>query len=288
MVVARSVQQNTVVVYSLSRPTDLNRSMQLFGLSRDARVAARMLCDSHVLKMVIEITQILYTALYYNKCKWLGTPVRVPRACACSKRKRDKEAANSDDVSCNEFVYESAYKPTHSKHPCVLWTRACDVHFEWTLKHGLALAAEYARRFEKTHKCSYHLAHIEEHWRAQGWMSEDRKIPAIITANEWIQWQKDEFNAGYIKAKTIDENCHRIACINPPEGCLFGVVCMDEEHRASGVSCNMTETNDWTASYEKFYNYKKTHAFKRPMRWSKSSVQTSGVGALSSASTDTI
>lgn len=45
------------------------------------------------------------------------------------------------------------YKPTHQKHPCVLWAGLNRINFGWLKRHGLALCAEYTRRYGKVHKC---------------------------------------------------------------------------------------------------------------------------------------
>ena len=45
------------------------------------------------------------------------------------------------------------YKPTHSKHPCVLWAGANQTHYAWLVCHGLALCTEYTKRYGKRHKC---------------------------------------------------------------------------------------------------------------------------------------
>ena len=88
--------------------------MNLFVLHRDPAIAARWQSDRHVVKMTLETAQILCSAAWQ-----LGQ--RAP------------------------------YKPTHQKHPCVKWTAACRGNWSWVVAHGLALAAEYERRFGRTH-----------------------------------------------------------------------------------------------------------------------------------------
>jgi len=43
------------------------------------------------------------------------------------------------------------YKPTHAKHPSVLWAAQ---HQTWTYRHLIALLDEYAYRYGKRHKCA--------------------------------------------------------------------------------------------------------------------------------------
>lgn len=45
------------------------------------------------------------------------------------------------------------YKPTHMNHPCVKWAGLNRVNFAWLKRHGLALCAEYTKRYGKVHKC---------------------------------------------------------------------------------------------------------------------------------------
>ena len=44
------------------------------------------------------------------------------------------------------------YKITHKNHPVAMWVRESRQNYSWTVKHGLALAAEYTYRYDKVHK----------------------------------------------------------------------------------------------------------------------------------------
>ena len=88
--------------------------MNIFFLDRCPHTAARHQHDKHVVKMCLETAQILCTVAH-------GAGVQVP------------------------------YKPTHAKHPCVMWAGASRYNFEWLVAHGLALCAEYTHRYGKTH-----------------------------------------------------------------------------------------------------------------------------------------
>jgi hypothetical protein len=88
--------------------------MNLFAVHRDPRTAARSLCDRHVVKMTLETAQILCTAARLHG-------------------------------------HDAPYRATHRHHPCVLWTAARRANWDWVVRHGLALAAEYERRFGRVH-----------------------------------------------------------------------------------------------------------------------------------------
>lgn len=256
--------------------------MQLFVLHTCSDASARKLCDAHVVKMMVETLQILYTSLRANGCAWVDKSVSVPKSIPVQSRKRKNDTHNtndtddnyddkkddtfddqiedaSDDIIVINYVLAKPYSSTHTKNPCILWTSACDVHFEWTLAHGLAIADEYSKRYGKRSKCHYHLYHIQTFWKLYGWNS-PRNIPHILTAEQWLD----------SLAPTLrDNNRLRIASTNAPNGCLFGVVCMDPEHRLVHSDTDDRSSIDLTGSYSKFYDYKRHVAFKRPMKWSR-------------------
>ena len=80
--------------------------MNIFFLSGNPRRCARWHCDKHVVKMILESTQILYTALHVNG----GTAIieaSAPRCASTGKR---------------------GYKKHAAKHPSVLWASAALPH----------------------------------------------------------------------------------------------------------------------------------------------------------------
>jgi len=274
--------------------------MQLFGLHSCPAEAASAMCNAHIVKMSVETLQILYTALRANGCAWIDKLITVPKSITL-KRKR---SAATDDVTndvtkdiCDsvptdsdsdssyliEYEHVKPYRSTHAKHPCMLWTAACDAHFEWVLAHGIALVHQYETRYGKRGLCYYHITHIRDNWQQHGWAS-PRSIPSTITPQVWLN---------SLDTSLRDDNTTRVACLHPPDGCIFGVVCMDPEHRLvtdttaddsdnsdtiaddsdnSDNSDNFDKLGlaalvDWTGSYHKFYQYKRDVAFKRPMSW---------------------
>ena len=89
--------------------------MNIFLLDEDPALCARYHCDKHVVKMVLETTQILSTV-----ARGLG--------------------------------HDVGYKPTHAKHPSVLWAGKNSITRLWTYALGLELGKEYTHRYGKTHK----------------------------------------------------------------------------------------------------------------------------------------
>jgi hypothetical protein len=90
--------------------------MNLFYLNHDPVEAARMQCDRHVVKMILETAQMLSTA--HNEL-------------------------DGDQV---------AYKSTHKNHPSTVWVRGSLQHYVWAVCHLAALGDEYTRRYGKVHK----------------------------------------------------------------------------------------------------------------------------------------
>lgn len=90
--------------------------MNIFYLDRDPREAARMQCDRHVVKMILETAQLLSTAHHELDGK------------------------------------SPAYKPTHKNHPSAVWVRSSANAYIWAWHHLAELGREYTRRYGKTHK----------------------------------------------------------------------------------------------------------------------------------------
>ena len=100
--------------------------MNLFLLSSSKRKSARLHCNRHVVKMVLETTQLLWTAVHVGGIDVATLPIK-------------------------------AYRKTHAWHPTAIWVRETSKNWEFTVAFGLALCTEYTRRYGKHHKCEMHL-----------------------------------------------------------------------------------------------------------------------------------
>lgn len=100
--------------------------MNIFFLSRNPREAARLHCDKHVVKMIIETAQLLYSA------HWVLSP---------------------------EGLNEKAYKLAHKNHPCSIWVRHSISNYMWLASLGWWLCKEYQYRYgdNKIHKTEAHI-----------------------------------------------------------------------------------------------------------------------------------
>lgn len=129
--------------------------MNIFILNIDPKKAAEAHGDKHVVKMVLEACQMLYTA------HWLAVHPELLR-----ERSAVKIAKAHKMLSVPEHMLsapkrkcadESGYRPVHLHHPCTIWVRECLGNYLWTVNLALALADEYEYRWPgKTHSCKAH------------------------------------------------------------------------------------------------------------------------------------
>jgi len=99
--------------------------MNLFSLHRDHELNARAHCDKHVVKMPVEVAQLLSTA------------VRI--------------LAREQGVDLSSPLSSLLYRETHRNHPCAVWTRTSMDAFLWVVEYGESLCAEYTYRYGKNH-----------------------------------------------------------------------------------------------------------------------------------------
>jgi hypothetical protein len=105
-------------------------TMNIFFLSFNPRTAAEHHCDKHVVKMILETAQLLYTA------HWVASRNVLP---------------------------QNAYRMTHFNHPCAIWTRESKDNYVWLCQLGMALCKEYTFRYGKVHKTQTHIQWLAAH-----------------------------------------------------------------------------------------------------------------------------
>lgn len=112
--------------------------MNIFIFSFNPSDNAKLYCDVHVIKIILEITQLLYTTIHILDSELL---ISAPNG---------------------------GYRKTHVNHPVSIWVRQSKSNWLWTLYMGFALCDEYkARGFGKgkEHACRRHLEWMETHVR---------------------------------------------------------------------------------------------------------------------------
>jgi len=208
--------------------------MQLYVRHRDAKKAARALCSAHVNSQARETTQVLYTIFFLWMCAITGTI----------------KAVDKDGQACELPPYKQAYQ----NHPIVRWAAACRAHARWTLAHAKELCLEYTRRHDgaKKHLCEFFVDHIIEHVNVKGWPI---AMPETVSPDEWLASLDDN------KLRRSFE--WRVAAINPPEGCQFGVLALDM------IGPRKAEYDDCVGSYNEYYVFKQTFVFSRAMNFGR-------------------
>ena len=94
----------------------------------------RLLFDRHVVKMILESVQLLYSAWHVNN---KGVFPKI--------------------VSFDDVI---VYRLTHKNHPSAIWTRHCETHYEWLIDYTFELCKEYTYRYKKVHKCQRHVEYL--------------------------------------------------------------------------------------------------------------------------------
>ena len=94
--------------------------MNIFFLDNKPKVAAQMMHDKHVVKMILESAQMLCTA---------------------------HRLLSGDDYCDERGIYLKAYM----NHPCTIWARETSQNYLWLYYHFVALCKEYETRYDRQH-----------------------------------------------------------------------------------------------------------------------------------------
>ena len=144
--------------------------MNIFHLDKDPVVAAKMMCDKHVVKMIVEYAQLMSTAhrvldgeLYLDK----------------TKNGRNIKRWKLDGAAQERLLY----KASHVNHPSNIWVRENNNNYRWLYKHFRALCKEYTHRYGKVHMTESKLS-------GQLWFS-PRNINQIDKMTEFAQAMPD-------------------------------------------------------------------------------------------------
>jgi hypothetical protein len=133
----------------------LPNKMNLFVLSANPKEAAEAHGDKHVVKMILEACQMLYTA------HWTAVhPHLLKERSAVKISKAHKllpvpeHMLSAPKRKCQD---EPGFRPVHLHHPCTIWIRECLGNYMWAIELALALAEEYEYRWPgRTHSCKAH------------------------------------------------------------------------------------------------------------------------------------
>jgi len=112
--------------------------MNLFVLDNCPVEAARLQCDKHVVKMIVESAQMLSTVHRMLD----GVQTRMPSKSGKTMSKAWTLPDSRDDI---------LYRAVHMHHPCTIWTAESNNNYNWHYVHFVALCDEYQYRYGKVH-----------------------------------------------------------------------------------------------------------------------------------------
>lgn len=119
--------------------------MNIFALSIDPTKAARMMCDKHIPKMIVESAQMMASALRRHEDTLMkGFP----------------QYESVDDLFTQKQIVTkkgTPYKGGYANHPCTVWAGDTWANFYWLGEHACGLLREFRLRFGERsveHACS--------------------------------------------------------------------------------------------------------------------------------------
>ncbi len=130
--------------------------MNIFVLHLNQRQAAQWHVDKHVVKMLLETVQLLYTAHWvkvYPELVNYKAPITLAKYQKTLKEPYTLQTAPSPKTDKTAH----GYRPCHVNHPCAKWTRQTIGNYMWLSKLGIELAKEYTYRYGKHHSCEEHI-----------------------------------------------------------------------------------------------------------------------------------
>lgn len=114
--------------------------MNIFYIDTDPYKAAERMVDRHVVKMVLETSQLLSTAH-----RLLDGEEYVGKSASGRSARRWRLPDDRETI---------LYSATHINHPSAVWCRQSNNNYTWLYCHFVGLLNEYTYRYGKTHKCA--------------------------------------------------------------------------------------------------------------------------------------
>ena len=110
--------------------------MNIFYVDRNPVTAAQMMCDKHIIKMILESAQMLCTA----KRVLDGTPYDDK-----TKNGRKIKRWRLDNPNEEAIIYKAGWL----RHPSTQWVIKSAYNYIWLYNHMMALNQEYKLRYKK-------------------------------------------------------------------------------------------------------------------------------------------
>ena len=170
--------------------------MNIFFFNADPKVCAEQHCDRHVVKMIVEYSQLLSTAHRVLD----GEMKILPKVSKSGRISNRKVWQFRPDDAREEILYQA----THINHPSAKWVRHSKQNYLGLLSLLKELIAEFKFRFNRTQHKSEQLIHplstppeniqdvsFSPPWRA---MPPEFKVPRNVNNYCQLSYQ-DYFNA---------------------------------------------------------------------------------------------
>jgi len=138
--------------------------MNIFILHLNTKICAMYHCDKHVVKMILEYVQLLYTACWYV---WYEHDNNIQ-----IEDRSEKVDYKVNMSSLPEWILTApktktgltGYRATHYNHPCAIWVRESLENYLYLCQLGIDLCDEYTYRYGKTHMCQQHLIWLQDNF----------------------------------------------------------------------------------------------------------------------------
>lgn len=130
--------------------------MNIFVLHPNPRKAARWHADKHVVKMILEAVQMLYTAHWV-----IAFPYLLKHRAAIKISQEQKKLPTPPSLRLAPFSVDGrqrGYRPVHLHHPCTVWVRESLANYQWLCQLAIELGRENQHRWpaSKPHSCEEH------------------------------------------------------------------------------------------------------------------------------------
>ena len=139
--------------------------MNIFLLDLDPVKCAQAHADKHVVKMLLEACQLLYTAhwvIFYPHILEYKAPVKLA---IIQKHLAVPTTIKTAPPSMTR-PNEPGFRPCHIHHPCAVWVRESLQNYVFLAKLATALADEFKFRYPKkgAHACESHAHWLLHHY----------------------------------------------------------------------------------------------------------------------------
>ncbi|NBP01797.1 MAG: hypothetical protein EBU90_16995 [Proteobacteria bacterium] len=112
--------------------------MNIFYLHNDPKICAQYHADKHVVKMILETSQLLSTAhRILDGVETVG---------------KTKTGRNAKRWKLPDDREEILYSATHINHPSAVWVRQSQANYVWLQNLLVELCLEYTHRYGRVHK----------------------------------------------------------------------------------------------------------------------------------------